>query len=165
MILDDGTGGTTNANGHAPAPYADAFKFDLAGNRVEEDITGSQTATVKYTYSDDNQLLTETRTGDGAYQILYGHYDANNVFRPGYDADGNLLEQHRTGANPEDDSYTWDLRGRMSSATVNGQTTGYTYDTNEQKRGHKPFQPIFDPVCCSALPASPDSRLAASRTT
>jgi YD repeat-containing protein len=124
----------------APAAYANTFKFDLDGNRVEEDLSGSQNATITYTYNGDNQLLTETRTGDGAYSILYGHYDSNNVFHAGYDAAGNLVEQHRTGTNPEDDSYAWDLRGRMTqvTSTVTPQgggtpattVTKYTYDTD-----------------------------------
>ncbi|HEY2584847.1 MAG TPA: hypothetical protein VGI81_03660, partial [Tepidisphaeraceae bacterium] len=131
-ILDDGSGETTNANGHAPAAYTDVFQFDLDGNRAEEDISGSQNATITYTYNGNNELLTDTRTGDGAYQILYGHYDANNVFQPGYDAAGNLTEQHRfvNGTDVEDDSYTWDLRGRMATATVGGVQTAYTYDTD-----------------------------------
>src|SRR6185312_1357559 len=130
-ILDDGTGGTTNTNGHAPAPYRDEFAFDLDGNRVSEGISGSENAGVAYTYNPNNQLLTETRGGDGAYQILYGHVDSNGVFHPGYDANGNLIEQHRTGTNPEDDSYTWDLRDRMVKVVSSvGGTTNYTYDPN-----------------------------------
>ena len=118
-VLNDGTGGTSNANGHAPAPYTNVFKFDLAGNRTEQDVSGSQTATVSYTYNEDNELKTETRSGSGAYGISYGYDDA-----------GNLTSQVRTGTNPDTDGYTWDLRGRMSSATVNGTTTTYTYDSN-----------------------------------
>jgi YD repeat-containing protein len=104
---------------NAPAAYTNVFKFDLDGNRVEEDLSGSQNATVTYTYNGNNQLLTETRIGDGAYSTSYGYDDA-----------GNQTSQVRPGTNPETDTYTWDLRGRMATATVGGVQTAYTYDTN-----------------------------------
>lgn len=107
----------------------DIYKFDLDGNRIEEDETGSQNSTVTYTYNSDNEMLTETDTGDDPYQILYVHDDSGN-FVAGYDADGNLLEQNRTGTNPETDTYTWTFQGQMATATVNGVTTTYTYDSN-----------------------------------
>jgi hypothetical protein len=135
VILNDGTGGTSDANGHAPAAYDDVVKFDLANNRVEEDTTGGTdgAGVIDYTYNSDDQLLTEDRTGSNAYAITYGH-TTSGVFIKGYDAWGNQTEQHRTGTNPEDDVYTWDLQGNMTSAavTVSGTTatTDYAYDSN-----------------------------------
>ena len=75
---------------NAPAAYTDVFKFDLDGNRIEEDISGSQNATVTYTYNANNELGTETRIGDGAYSTT-----------DGYDNAGNLTSQVRTGTNPD----------------------------------------------------------------
>jgi YD repeat-containing protein len=135
VILNDGTGGTTDADGHAPAAYDDVFKFDLANNRVEEDTTGGAdgAGVITYTYDSDDQLLTENRTGSNAFAITYGH-TTSGVFFKGYDAWGNQIEQHRTGTDPEDDIYTWNLQGNMTSAavTTNGttSTTDYTYDSN-----------------------------------
>jgi len=104
---------------NAPSPYSDTFKYDLSNNRAEEDITGSQNATVTYGYNGDNQLKTETRTGDGAYAIT-----------DGYDNNGSLTSQAKTGTGAESDSYLYDARNRMISATVAGVTTTYTYDDN-----------------------------------
>jgi hypothetical protein len=46
----------------------------------------------------------------------------------GYDADGSLTSK-QVGSNPAD-TYAWDLRNRMASATVGGVTTSDTYDTD-----------------------------------
>ncbi len=123
-------------NGSYPAPgvYDNIFAFDLNGNRIEEDINGGdgQTggATVLYTYNSDDQLLTETRTGTGAYEIVYGH-DDGGTFVKGYDANGSLVEEHKTvDTTTTDSTYAWDLRNRMVSATIDGSTTSYTYSTD-----------------------------------
>lgn len=73
MVLNDGTNSTSDADGHAPAAYADAFSYDLANNRTAEQVNvtpprldGGNTVaggnTVKYTHDGDDQLQTEAET-------------------------------------------------------------------------------------------------------
>jgi uncharacterized delta-60 repeat protein len=123
IILDDGTGGVTNANGHAPAPYADHYAFDLANNRLSKGIAGG--ATITYTYTNEDQLSTES---DGST------YDTSYL----YDTSGNqhfkTVYVHNTTTVTEHDAYTWDLRNRMIevSMTVGTVTTdtSYAYDSD-----------------------------------
>ncbi len=109
---------------NTPSPYSDSFKYDLSNNRSEEDIDenndGTNDATVTYTYNGDDQLKTETRTGDGPYSIT-----------DGYDNNGSLTSQVKSGTNPENDSYGYDARNRMiSSSTSITDSCGTTTTTN-----------------------------------
>ena len=97
-----------------------SFHFDLSNNRTSEQIDtgndGSINQTIAYTYNGDDQLINETD---------------NSTY--GYDNNGSLTAKTiRNGSNviTESDSYGCDLRNRMTSATINGITTSYGYDSN-----------------------------------
>ena len=106
--------------------YTDFFSFDLAGNRLLKlrgwDVNGSGqwdagepvSERIAYRYNARDQLLEETTDSNAD-----GTPDSSILFA--YDDNGNTTAKGS-------DSYTWDLRGRMSSATVNNTVTGYAYD-------------------------------------
>jgi RHS repeat-associated protein len=100
--------------------YADAFSYDLVGNRLTKthDTSGNDES-IAYTYNNDDQLLTETGTLNGSpeYATTYG-----------YDANGSLTSKTRTGASPETDTYTYNLQNQLASSTVNAVTTTYATD-------------------------------------
>ncbi len=69
-----------------------------------------------------------------SYTTIYGHFN-NNVLVPGYDANGSLLESHRTGNGAVDVANQYDLRNRLSTsiATPSGvaaTNTIYAYDSD-----------------------------------
>lgn len=93
---------TTCATGTA----AQTWTYDTSGNRLTETTAGTTTT---YTYDNADQIDT-VQTGTGP------------VRNPGYDTDGNQLT--------DDNGRTWtyDLAGRVTTATSGGVTTGYGYD-------------------------------------
>lgn len=99
-ILDDGTGGTSNADGNAPVPYDHTFDYDLNGNRQHEysvDTYGNKTTLDTYYYNPDDQL-----TGDAGTDYGYGYT---------YDAAGNLATStYNVGTDPNVTTYSYDLR-------------------------------------------------------
>jgi RHS repeat-associated protein len=106
------------------ADYIDDYGFDLAGNRITKghDAAGtSNDETVTSTYNDRDQLRIENSTVHGRSA---DDYDANGSLiakRSGVDtlgAGGSTVE-----------TYAWDLRGRMTSATVGTETTTFGYDS------------------------------------
>lgn len=122
-------------DGPDTSDYRHDFAYDLAGNRLSEkidigndDVTAPETS-IGYVYDERDRLLTETATGVNAYVITYGHFSGATLIA-GYDANGSLLEEHRTGYQPKDATYVWSLRNRMTSATENGASTAYTYDSD-----------------------------------
>jgi len=115
---------------NAPSAYDDAFKYDLSNNRVEEDVTGSQTATVTYAYNSDDQLKTETRTGDSAYTTTYG-----------YDNNGSLTSKSKTvGTTTTTTNYRYDARNRMIRVDANGDTT---YDGSGNPTGNTSDDTVY----------------------
>jgi RHS repeat-associated protein len=88
--------------------YTKEYVLDLVGNRTKlvETKEGQSAVTTTSTYNARDQLLTETT---GTTTIEYG-----------YDSNGSLITQ--TGR-----TQSWDLRGRLSGATVDGTTTSYRY--------------------------------------
>jgi YD repeat-containing protein len=118
---------------NAPTPYADAFAYDLANNRTDEYInqTSAQLAegntvsggmTIAYTYNGDDQLKTESETNSSNAQVYSINYT--------YDANGNLCTEVGTGTKQTSNTYSYDIRNRMSSANTNGTITNYGYDTS-----------------------------------
>jgi RHS repeat-associated protein/uncharacterized delta-60 repeat protein len=106
------------------ADYIDDYGFDLAGNRITKDHDAAGTSndeTVTSTYNDRDQLRIENSTVHGRSA---DDYDANGSLiakRSGVDtlgAGGSTVE-----------TYAWDLRGRMTSATVGTATTTFGYDS------------------------------------
>jgi len=115
---------------NAPSAYDDTFKYDLSNNRTEEDITGTENATVTYAYNGDDQLKNETRTGDGAYIITYG-----------YDDNGSLISQAKTvSSTTTTTDYRYDARNRMIRVDTNGDTT---YDGNGNPTGNASDDTVY----------------------
>ncbi|MCO8271813.1 polymorphic toxin-type HINT domain-containing protein [Actinoplanes sp. TRM 88003] len=87
------------------------YTYDLVGNRTTKKVAapGENTLT-KYTYDAADQLIIEATAGSRA-----------NLRTFAYDEEGN---QTRAGS----DKFTYSLDHRMTSATVNGKTTNYTFD-------------------------------------
>jgi YD repeat-containing protein len=122
------TESSSTAGGASSLDYVDSFAYDLDNNRLSETITGGTTGngSINYAYNGDDQVTTETGTYTNTandYQTLYT-----------YDTNGNLHTQVRTGAGAVSDTYTYDLRNRMTvDATTTGSSTTYTdysYDSN-----------------------------------
>jgi RHS repeat-associated protein len=90
------------------------YTFDLAGNRINKTQTGYQADTITSQYNDRDELTEETSSNSGETDF-------------GYDDNGSMITQDH---GSEHDTYTWDLRNRMSSATVDGVTTNYAYDND-----------------------------------
>jgi YD repeat-containing protein len=113
-----------------PAAYTDAFHYDLANNRTEEDIDGGDTTaggqSIRYVYDADDQLRTETETAYATATTTTQVYQTTYT----YDYAGNLWTQTRTGTEAASDTYNYDLRDRMTKAVEAGTETDYGYDTN-----------------------------------
>ena len=149
---NNGLGGTVGAGDES-----DTYGFDLAGNRVYKDVfydanaanapdptvtaaRGSGDGKIDYTYNGDDQLLTETAAFTGShspesYTTTYGHINGSNIFAKGYDANGSLLESHRTGNTAVDIADVYDLQNRLVSATTTpsvgaAMTALYAYDSD-----------------------------------
>ena len=111
---------TSGSAGHS---YVTLFTFDLSGNRQTKVQTGYDAGTWAYTYSDRDQLNTDTRTGS-----TVGTNDHTYLYS--YDANGSQTLKAGDGA---DQVYTWDLRNRMWKASVGGVLTTYGYDSDGQR--------------------------------
>lgn len=87
------------------------YTYDLVGNRTSKKVAapGENTLT-KYTYDAADQLVHEATAGTRSSLRTFA-----------YDEEGN---QTRAGS----DTFTYSLDHRMTSATVNGKTTNYTFD-------------------------------------
>ena len=100
--------------------YTDAYKYDLAGNRVQKQhiLTNNQTSNQKinYAYNPDDQLTSEGTDNAFNTNTAVQYTKAYN-----YDANGSMTA---AGVN----SYTYDVRNRLISATVGGTTSTYVYD-------------------------------------
>jgi RHS repeat-associated protein len=119
LVLEeyDGSGGSD---------FTTEYKLDLVGNRISKVVyaegptVGVATESV---YDERDRLKTETT---GSTVVSYG-----------YDKNGSLKTQSST--NGDSMTYTWDVRGRLSSATVvkGGVTTeaSYQYDVNGIRSG------------------------------
>jgi YD repeat-containing protein len=112
-----------------PAAFADAFHYDLANNRTEEDINGGDTTaggqSIRYAYDADDQLRTETETAYATGTTTTQVYQTTYT----YDYAGNLWTETRTGTSAASDTYTYDLRDRMTKAVESSTETDYGYDT------------------------------------
>jgi len=93
----------------AKGTYGDySFSYDAIGNRLNKQENNQST---NYVYLDNSQLSSISGTTPLAMT---------------YDARGNLLS--RGG-----DSFTYDSQGRLSSTTVDGETTQYRYNARGQR--------------------------------
>ncbi len=108
--------------------YTDAFAYDLASNRMrlqhgwDADGDGKLEtgepvdSVITYTYNSRDELTAEQHDTDGDGKV-------DSTINYSYDDNGSMTA---AGSN----TYTWDLRGRMISATVDSVTTTYAYDSN-----------------------------------
>ena len=93
------------------ADYDDTYVFDLSGNRrfkLHGEAGTSNDDSTYFFYTDRDQLY-ETDS------------DLHGVIDNDFDANGSMIA---SGS----DTYTWDLRNRMASATVGSTTTSFAYD-------------------------------------
>ncbi|MFC3743130.1 polymorphic toxin-type HINT domain-containing protein [Paractinoplanes deccanensis] len=87
------------------------YTYDLVGNRTTKKVVApGENTTTSYTYDAADQLTTERITGSRSNERTFE-----------YDLEGNQI---RAGNN----RFTYALDHTMTSATVDGKTTGYTYD-------------------------------------
>jgi YD repeat-containing protein len=101
--------------------YNAVYEYDLAGNRVSKVQTGFSQARITYAYNDRDQLVAEGPDNDGDRKP-----DAAGATTYDYNANGSMT---RKGS----DTFGWDVRNRMTSATVAGSATRYTYDHRGQR--------------------------------
>jgi RHS repeat-associated protein len=87
--------------------------------------TGQTPLRVDFTYTPRNQIATITRFSDlaGTVTVAYSAYSYDNAARL-----TNLQHQNSTGGILANYTYTFDQASRMTSQTVNGSTTSYSYD-------------------------------------
>ena len=110
MLLVESCPSTTSR----PQPF---FTLDLAGNRLGYDHNSANNAkdeTITYTVNARDQVMTEDST-----------INANDKTYA-YDDNGSMTAKGSA-------TYTWDLRGRMITATVGGSTTTIGYDSDGQR--------------------------------
>ncbi|MGA2497331.1 MAG: hypothetical protein ABSH20_06300 [Tepidisphaeraceae bacterium] len=128
---DDGDNHTCDTT--AGGDYTDFFTLDMAGNRLtlehgwdaDNDGTVSTGDTIDsitaYTYNSRDQLLAE-----GPDTNNDGIPDSSTAINYTYDDNGSMTAKGS-------DTYTWDLRGRMVTATVGGTTSTIGYDSDGQR--------------------------------
>ena len=103
--------------------YTATYQFDLAGNRTQYMIT-------KPNVTGQNDTQTSAYNGDD--QLTLANSTLSGTTGYGYDLNGSLTTQTHTPPSGASDTqtYTWDLRNRMATATVGGATTTYGYDSD-----------------------------------
>ncbi len=97
------------------------------GSLVNKDPYGNYLSGYSYGYNADNQKVSCTETGYNG-----GGY-ANVTWR--YDPLGHLNYEGRTGGSARTASYVVDGVGNRTSQTINGVTTTFTYDNDDELTG------------------------------
>ena len=97
------------------------------GTLVNKDPRGNYLSGYGYGYNSDNQ-----KTSCAEYGTNGGGY-ANVSW--GYDPLGHLNSESRTGGSPRTASYTVDGVGNRTSQTINGATTTFSYDNDDELTG------------------------------
>ncbi len=100
--------------------YTDTFGYDLVGNRLTSQHTGPGNGpdeTINNTYNGDDELTKEVTTSAGVSTETDLKYDPNGS-----------LTTSEPPAGPPAETYGYDVRNKMVSATVNGVTTTYVCD-------------------------------------
>jgi RHS repeat-associated protein len=113
--------------------FSYTYNSDGLRSQVNE-MLGSQTATVSYTYDALHRLKDEVRTGADASENHFTYDAAGNrlTWNDGvgtttytYDAADRLTQEGNT-------TYTYNANGSRVSKTLSGSTTTYSYDYDEQ---------------------------------
>ena len=115
---------STNRTSQVGPNGAETYTLDALGRLTSATIPGQGTTT--YTYDANGNRLTQV---NGATATNFTYDDTDQLTLEGtasytYDNAGNKTAR---GAS----TYAWDWRGRMTSATVGGTTTSFTYDGND----------------------------------
>lgn len=79
------------------------------------DIDATRRASISYTYDADDRLLTTT-------------YPNNQVEKRTYDTIGRLMKKEIVGSTTRTTSYAYDNNSNVTSETINGLTSTFTYD-------------------------------------
>jgi len=115
---------TESNNGFANMNYTVLYNYDLLGNRTSMSKTYGDATTENhtYTYSYFNQLasLIETDRADNTYTTSYM-----------YNTNGDKIGKTKTNSANEtvsQQSYEFDVFGKMMQSTTDGVSTAYTYD-------------------------------------
>ncbi len=94
---------------------------------VNKDPYGNYLSGYGYGYNSDSQKKSSTENGyNGASYAAVSW---------GYDALGHLTSENRTGGSARTASYVVDGAGNRTSQTVNGQTTTFSYDADDELTG------------------------------
>ncbi|WP_139488508.1 fibronectin type III domain-containing protein [Brevibacillus dissolubilis] len=139
--------------------YREDYKFDTRGFIEQKTVVNQEgTTTYDYTYDDDGQLKTVTRTGadgkvfsetyeyddnknrksrevTGSGKEISTYVDFDQLEQVGdvsykFDEDGNLKQR---GA----DTFRYAARGELLEATAQGESIGYTYDAAGRRTARK----------------------------
>lgn len=118
--------------------YNEAFEYDAA-NRLTKNCRTVTTCTgsvgyIGYSYDEVGNKVSDTRVGiansgvvnyayDAADQVVTRTDQTGSVYTTSYDADGHMTNGRQ-----------WDVLGRMTSETVGGQTTSFSYDASGLRR-------------------------------
>ena len=91
------------------ASFTTDYSYDLVGNRLQKATnTGIETELFTYNFNGNDQLTTENQDLDGNVNALTYSYDDN----------GSLVSKVVTGADPETNTYSYNLENRLASATI-----------------------------------------------
>jgi RHS repeat-associated protein len=110
---------TTFANGDVETRTWNAATADLTSILNKTAVGGTTTDSHAYTSYGDGRRNTET--------LLNG-----SVLTDGYDNEGQLTSEARTGTNTYSASYTYDAAGNRATKTIGAVTDTYTYNNAEQ---------------------------------
>lgn len=123
---DPCAGGPETGGVGGPAPYAQSFTFDTAGNRLTEQslVSGVTTGEVErtYTYPDAGQDRPHALTS-----MVETASTGERLSSYTYDAAGNTTGREIVD---QEQALTWDAAGHLDSATRAGETTGFVYSAD-----------------------------------
>lgn len=109
------------------APYWKSYGYDAVGRRksqVEHGLNGADATTTTTTYPEQGQPRPHAPVSVSATGPLRAAAAAGAF---SYDEAGNAI------ARPGAQTYTWDVQGQLTSATVNGATTNYVNTLDNER--------------------------------
>ena len=124
--LDRLTTETYSSAGSPSTNYSATYAYDNVGNRLTEVlVNGSNITSTTDTYDARDRLTGETVSINGS---------PTSATTDTYDSNGSLIQSQTTiGTQTTTNTYSYDARGRLLTAQVNGQTVSYTYDNEGNK--------------------------------
>jgi RHS repeat-associated protein len=116
-----------NTGGKTADDYTASYAYDFSGNRkvqtLDKGNDGTVDQTTTSTYNNDDQLadqLVKDSTGATVSDTISTYNTAGSL----------QAETITTPGGTTNNTYGYDLRERMTSATVNGQSFAYAYDSD-----------------------------------